>query len=222
VAEIADQLGASAIVSSTESGYTPRMVAKYRPKVPIVAATPSPVTFRQLGVVWGVFPVLVHQTHSTDEMFDMALHAAMENGYIAPGDLVVLTAGVPIGHAGTTNLLEVQIAGEVLAQGTGVGKKAAHGPVFTWRPGEDPERFPSGAVLVVDSLTEENASLTKRACAIIAEEGGLSSPAVVGGISAGIPVVVGVHRATQLLSDGDEVTVDPVRGFVYKGRARAR
>ncbi|OME90843.1 MULTISPECIES: pyruvate kinase [Paenibacillus] len=107
VAISALDLNAKAIISSTESGQTARMVSKYRPEAPIVAVTTQDRTMRRLALTWGVTPVKGEQASSTDEMFDYALQGGVKSGLVKEGDLVVITAGVPLGRSGSTNLLKV-------------------------------------------------------------------------------------------------------------------
>lgn len=110
--EIANEVGARAIVTATMSGTTARMVARHRPSVPIVAVTPSERTLYRLALVWGVIPVKVAQFRTTDEMVEMMLEAARKRGLVAWGDSVVLTAGIPFGQGKKTNMLKVHAMGE--------------------------------------------------------------------------------------------------------------
>ncbi|MCY9515323.1 pyruvate kinase [Paenibacillus apiarius] len=112
VANTALDLNAKAIISSTQTGYTARMVSKYRPKAPIIAATPSEQVMRGLSLTWGVVPVKVEQASSTDEMFDVAVCGGVNTGIVSEGDLVVITAGVPTSCAGSTNLVKVSQIGK--------------------------------------------------------------------------------------------------------------
>ena len=114
-------LKASAIITATASGYTARMVSSYRPSAPIIAATNSEMVMRQMGLVWGVYPLLAEKGLSTDDVFEKSVQSALDMDYISSGDLVVITAGVPVGIAGTTNLINVHIASEILIRGVGVG-----------------------------------------------------------------------------------------------------
>jgi pyruvate kinase len=104
----ADSLGAVAIVAFTQSGSTARRVSKYRPRVPILALTPSGAVSGRLMLHWGVYPLLVGPSLSVDEQFMAGARIAKETGLAKPGDLIVITGGVPIGVAGTTNLLKVE------------------------------------------------------------------------------------------------------------------
>jgi len=105
-------LNAAAILTVSMSGNTAQNVAKYRPTSPIIACTPDPVVRRQLKLVWGVVPLLTKEETDTSSMFNQAVAAAMDAGFITKGELVVLTAGVPVGFSGTTNMLKVHVVGE--------------------------------------------------------------------------------------------------------------
>ena len=125
----AQDLGAAAIITSTKSGFTARNVSKYRPKAPIVAVTPSEQVCRKLSLVWGAQPLTAPMINNTDQMLKEAVEIGLAKGLIKCGDLIVITAGVPVGVPGTTNLLKVDIVGEVLARGTGIGNRAVVGKV---------------------------------------------------------------------------------------------
>ncbi|SKC92808.1 pyruvate kinase [Maledivibacter halophilus] len=217
----AHDLGASAIISATSSGFTARMVSKFRPKAPIIAATTRSEILRRLVLVWGVKPVLIKDVDSTDEIFELSINKAKEYGYIKNGDLVVITAGVPVGISGATNLIKVHIVGEILIKGMGVGKNAAAGKVCNVRTiSELEEKFQEGDVLVTIATDKDMVKYMDKASAIIVEEGGLSSHAAIVGLSLGKPVIVGAENATKLLTDKQMITVDSIRGLVYSGKAR--
>lgn len=107
--QAAEDLAAKAIITSTESGTTALMVARYRPKAPIVAATPNPEVARRLTLSFGLYPVVVERTKDIDSMIEVTIKAAVAKGFVEPGDLVVMTAGLRPGIAGTTNLMKVHI-----------------------------------------------------------------------------------------------------------------
>lgn len=104
----AHDLGSSAIVTVTESGWTTRMVSRFRPSCPIVAGTPNIKVWRQMNLSWGVVPMRVPEKNSTTELFNAAVQIAVNSGVVKSGDTVVITAGVPLGQTGSTNLLKVQ------------------------------------------------------------------------------------------------------------------
>jgi pyruvate kinase len=112
--DIALDLEATAIVTPTSSGMTPRAVSKYRPPAPIVAAATSPATYRQLALSWGVYSVLVAPSRNTDDMLEEAVEGVKRTGLVKEGDIVVLTAGVPAGVPGRTNLIKVHTVGQAI------------------------------------------------------------------------------------------------------------
>ncbi|MCX7780793.1 MAG: pyruvate kinase [Negativicutes bacterium] len=216
--QIAHELGADAIITATESGYTARMVSKYRPQATIAAVTPHEKTLRRMLLLWGVVPVRGKSSRNTDEMVNLSVTSSIAAGIVKDGDLVVITAGVPVGMSGTTNMIRVHVVGNILLKGAGVGQKSATGTVSIVSSLKDIKtKFTPGDILVVNSIDEETAQYAVKASAIIAEEGGLTSHAAIIGVSYGIPVVVGVDGATERLTDGAVVTVDAARGLIYQG-----
>lgn len=219
VGTIAKDLKAKAIVTPTESGHTARMVSKHRPESPIIAVTPREDVARRLLLSHGVFPVVVEESNSTDEMLESAVAGALQSGLVKHGDLVVITAGVPVGQPGTTNLLKVHTISDVIARGQGIGQRAATGRVVKGKYASDVlSRFQPGDILVMPGTDADVVPAMEKASAVITEEGGLTSHAAVVGLSIGIPVIVGVEAATTVLEDGSVVTVDPVPGLIYQGQ----
>jgi len=100
-------LNAAAIITVTLSGFTAGMIARYKPSCPIIACSVSPRICRQMNLVWGVTPIWIARESTTDDLFDVAVRVAEEAGYIKKGDAVVLTAGVPLGIPGRTNMIRV-------------------------------------------------------------------------------------------------------------------
>ncbi|PWI58053.1 pyruvate kinase [Sulfoacidibacillus thermotolerans] len=221
VRSIAEELEARAVVTSTESGFTARMVSKHRPQSAIIAVTPHAAVARRLTLCWGVYPVLVKPTRSTDEMLAVAVDGALASGIVSSGDLIVITAGVPVGEAGTTNLLKIHTIGDVLARGVGVGTKSVVGRAVVAKKAEEIlQRVKEGDVLVTVMTDRDMMPAFERASAVITEEGGLTSHAAVVGLSLGIPVIVGAAGVTQVVSDGEIITVDTARGFIYRGKTQ--
>jgi len=217
----AQDLGAAAIITATTSGHTARIIAKYRPQCPIIAVTPEAAVIRRLALTWGVVTCKVAPMESTDEMFQMAVQGALGTGLVKPGDLVVITAGIPMGITGTTNLIKVHVVGDVLARGTGIGSRAVSGTVrVVQRPQDSSVTFAAGDILVATSTDSSYIPLFKQAAAVVTEEGGLTSHAAIVGLNMGIPVIVGVEGASGLLTDGTVVTVDSSRGLIYRGLAK--
>jgi pyruvate kinase len=220
VAHTAIALDVAAIVTPTESGYTAKMIAKYRPKSPIVAVSFDERVCRKLALVWGVQAYLAEKVYSTDELLETAIQTGVNAGFINFGDTVVITAGVPVGEAGTTNLMKIHVVGEQLVKGQGIGRKSAKGKaVVAKTAAEALEKMTEGDILVTTSTDKDMMPAIEKASALVIEEGGLTSHAAVVGVSIGIPVIVGVQNATSAIEHGQEITIDAARGIVYNGHA---
>ena len=216
--QIAQELGARAIVTASQGGHTTRMVARHRPEARIVAATPEPGVARAMNLVWGAHPLVVPASASAEELASRSIDAAVAAHLVEDGDVLVYTAGVPVGVPGTTNLIRVHTVGDVVLRGHGLGDATACGEVRRVRRAADFDGMPDGAVVVAQHTDASLVDGLGRAAALIAEEGGLTSHAAIVGLSLGIPVVVGASGALGLLRDGEPVTVDARRGLVYRGR----
>ncbi|KGA97856.1 pyruvate kinase [Alkalihalobacillus alcalophilus ATCC 27647 = CGMCC 1.3604] len=220
VVHTAFNLNTSYILSATESGYTAQIVSKYRPKADIIAVTSNKNAFRQLSLVWGVIPVLGEKAKSTDHMLEITVDAAVESGIIKQGERVVITAGVPVGESGTTNLIKVHVIGEVIAKGQGIGRSSVTGQIVIAKDaGEAIAKVKSNSILVMQSTDKDMIPAFEKAAAVITEEGGLTSHAAVVGLSLNTPVIVGVQNALNLFTEGEDVTVDSTRGDIYRGHA---
>lgn len=220
VQTMAKELGVRAIITATTSGHSARMVAKHRPLARIIAATPKDSVARRLTLSSGVYPVVVRDVYTTDEVLETSVDGSLDAGLVKHGDLVIITAGVPVGQQGTTNLLKVHTIGEVLAQGTGIGQKAVSGRAVVSSDVSDIlARVAVGDILVTRATDRDIMPAIERAAAVITEEAGLTSHGAVVGVSLGIPVIVGSMDATKAIPDGAMITVDGLRGLVYKGRA---
>jgi len=196
-------------------------VSKYRPKAPIIAVTPSEHVMRALQLVWGVIPVLGTPAKTTDEMFDIAVNGAIRSGLVKLGDTVVITAGVPVGRSGSTNLIKIHTVGDLVAKGQGIGSQSATGKVVVAHtPEEAIAKAQEGMILVTPSTNRDYMPAIEKAAALITESGGITSHAAVVGLNLGIPVVLGVADATQKMKDGMEVTVYAEIGVIYTGQAR--
>jgi pyruvate kinase len=220
VAYTSINLNVKAVLAPTESGNTAKMIAKYRPGVPIVAVTGSVNTAQMLTLVWGVLPIVCERVQTTDEILELAVDESLKHKYVDHGDVVVITAGVPVGEAGTTNLMKVHVIGDLLAHGQGVGKASVVGhAVVAKNAGEALAYETEGCILVTVGSDREMMPAIENCVGIIAEEGGLTSHAAVVGLSLGIPVIVGVKEATTLIRHGQEITMDAETGLIYKGHA---
>lgn len=220
VAYTALNLKVQAIIAPTESGTTAKMISKYRPGAPIIAVTSSDRPARKLSLVWGVQPIVGTSVESTDELLEKAVDESLKHGYVKHGDLVVITAGVPVGQAGTTNLMKVHVIGDILAKGQGIGKTVAFGETVVVRNAEEALAVDVEGKIIVTIGTDRDMMPAINKCAgIITEEGGLTSHAAVVGLSLGIPVIVGVKEATSLIKNNYDITMDAESGIVYHGHA---
>ncbi|MGM0438193.1 MAG: pyruvate kinase [Bacillota bacterium] len=221
--EAAEDLGAEAIITATGSGLTARMVSRYRPMTRIVAVTPDERVQHFLTLSWGVYPLLVPQSNNTDDMIDNAVSKALDHGLVKNGDLVTITAGAPVGIPGTTNLIKVDVVGKPVIEGQGVGKTTVTGIIKMVKTAEEAnEKIEEGDILVT-SMTDKNfIPAMEKAKAVITSEGGLTSHPAIVGLNLGMPVVVNAGDIFELLTEGETVTVDGVRGLVYRGKAHIK
>lgn len=220
VTHTAMNLAVSAIITPTESGHTARMISKYRPTAPIVAVTFAERVNRQMSLVWGVHAVMGKRAHSTDEMLDIAIDRGLSTHLFERGNRVIITAGVPVGESGTTNLLKVHVIGDVAAKGQGIGRRSAYGKVVIAKNAKEAlEKVEEEDILVTNATDRDMMPAIEKAGGIITQEGGLTSHAAVVGLSLGIPVIVGVNNAFDLLKDGEDITIDSAKGDIYKGHA---
>ena len=213
-------LKVKAIIAPTESGTTAKMISKYRPESPIIAVTSSEYAAKKLTLVWGVQPIVGSPVHSTDEVFATAVEESLKHEYVDHGDLVVITAGVPVGKAGTTNLMKVHVIGDIAAKGQGIGKMVAYGESLVVRTAEEANALDTeGKILVTLGTDREMMPAIEKCAGLITEEGGLTSHAAVVGLSLGIPVIVGVDGATSLIKNNEDITIDAETGVIYHGHA---
>lgn len=213
---IARDLEAAAILTPTHSGLTARMISKYRPESMIIAATPFPHVARQLTLQWGVYPLLIQESSGTDQLLSIAVNEAISHNLIRTGDVVVITAGVPVGRVGTTNMIKVQVIGNVVAKGTGIGRKAYTGSVKILSS-TNSNSFNQGDILVAPFTDKDSVSLIARAGALILEEGGLTSHGAIAALNYGIPAIVGAKDIISKITDGQVLTVDALAGVIYDG-----
>ena len=208
-------LHASAIITVTKSGRTVGMVAKHHPGCMIIGCCMDDYVCRQLNLYWGVQPLLLPKEEDADALFNSAVAAAEEAGLVSRGDLTVLTAGVPLGVTGTTNLIKVQVAGRILVKGKGYTKKKVCGPICVAKDAEELKKnFAAGDIVVVPETTNEMLPELKSAKAVIAEQGGSNSHAAIVGLTLEIPVIVNAANATEILKNGAVVEVDAENGTV--------
>ena len=216
----ARDVNAAAIVTVSESGTTARLLSKYRPQQPIIACVMREQVQRQLSLSWGITPLMMSLAHSTDELIEMSTALAKENGYLHNGELAIVTAGVPVGVSGTTNMIKIHMVGNCLATGVGVGPEnndVASGKACVCRTMDEVRaKFKPGMVLVVPSTSNEMLSFVRDAAALVVEEPGLNSHAAIAGKALLKPTVVGAAGATSHIRDGLMVAVDCAHGSVQR------
>lgn len=217
----AHELEASAIITATSSGFTTRKVSQFRPKAPIIATTISERVRRKLSLVWGVETILVDMASSADEIFEMGIEKSKAAGLIKKGDLVVITAGVPIGVTGATNLMKVEIVGEILLRGLGLGRTVVTGRACVVSSAEEAKlKFKDGDIIIAPVTDKDLMPFIEKSSGMVIEEGGYTSHGAIVALSLEIPTVVGARNATETIEDGSEITLDSNRGIIYDGRTR--
>ena len=211
----AKDVNAAAIVTVSESGNTARLLSKYRPEQPIIACVMREQVQRQLALSWGITPLMMPLAHSTDELIEMSTSLAKENGYLHNGELAVVTAGVPVGVSGTTNMIRIEQVGGALLSAQGIGTQKASGRLCVCRTLEEiPEKFHPGDVLVVPYTNNDVLPYLRQASAIISEEVSTDCHTATVGLILNKPVIINAGDATRLLRDGVLVSVDCARGLV--------
>ena len=221
----AKDVNAAAIVTVSESGTTARLLRKYRPQQPIIACVMKEQVQRQLSLSWGITSLMMPLAHSTDELIEMSTALAKENGFLHDGELAVVTAGVPVGISGTTNMIKIHMVGNCLATGVGVGPENAEVSNATGKAcvcrtlDEVHAKFKPGMVLVVPSTSNEMLNYVRDAAALVVEEPGLNSHAAIAGKALLKPTVVGAVGATSHIRDGLMIAVDCAHGSVQRLQA---
>src|SRR5699024_3283719 len=212
-------LKVKAVLAPTRSGQTAKMIAKYRPGCPIIALTSSERNSRKLSLVWGVYPIIGQDVRTIDELIQDSVHQSVESGYVTASDVVIITAGVPVGEVGTTNLMKIHVVGDLLVRGQGIGKGIVTGRTIVAKTAEDlVGQDTEGAIIVTTGSDRDMMPAIEKCAGLITEEGGLTSHAAVVGVSLGIPVIVGVENATTFIEHQSSVKMDAESGVIYHGQ----
>jgi len=219
------ELGATAIITATVSGSTAKNVSKFRPECPILAITPSKDVARKLSLYWGVYPIVAELYNSTDEMIDSTADIAKKLGFVKDGDLVVITAGLPLNFIGSTNMIKVHLIGDVLLQGkrtndtaqvvSGIVKK-----VTSYKMAD--EVVENGDILVVNSLTDDYINILHKVSGVIVETNQVTPGISVEAMKFDIPVIAEAINALGVLTEGTLVTIDGKRSLVINGRTNLK
>ena len=220
VAHTALNLNVKAIVAATESGSTAITISKYRPHSDIIAVTPSEHTARQLALVWGAYPVVKKGRKTTDDLLNNAVATAVATEKVGNGDLIIITAGVPTGEKGTTNMMKLHLVGDEIAKGQGVGRGSTTGKTVISKTASDLEgKDLSESIIVTNSVDESYVPYVEKAAGLITEENGITSPSAIVGLEQGIPTIIGVENATKELKNDLLITVDANQGRIFEGYA---
>ena len=212
---VASDLKAAAIITVTKSGKTARMLSKYRPKCPIIGCTPVKKVARQINLSWGVQPLLIGEENNTDDLFEHAVDAAKKHGYVKDGEVTVITAGVPLGVTGTTNLIKVHVVGHILVKGFSINERSATAPLCVCESEDELiKNYKDGDIIVINETSNRIMDQLKTASAIVCEKNGGNSHAAIVGLSRDIPVILGAQNATKILKSGAIVTVNGEDGVV--------
>ena len=211
----AADIGADAILTVSQRGGTAQMVSRFRPEAPVVALVMDPQLRRQMALYWGLTPIMMPRADNTDELVSLAIRTAEQAGLVETGDLVVLTAGVPVGVSGTTNMIRIEQVGGALLSARGIGDQKTSGRLCVCRTLEEiPEKFRPGDVLVVPYTNNDILPYLRQASAIISEEVSTDCHTATVGLILNKPVIINAGDATRLLRDGVLVSVDCARGLV--------
>lgn len=213
------EVNAAAIIAPTVSGSTAKKLARYRPSVPIIAVTPSPVVHRQLALYWGVYTILGRRMNTTDEVVEDAVRLAHRSGYVDQGDVVLVTGGVVGGIPGATNLMTVRKIARVLLTGDGVGNRRVSGRIIRMSAGQtvDSLSVSTNDILVAESIDPSWSELVYQVGGIITAEPGRESFAALAAVELGIPALVGAKGHWDELADHQLVVLDAVTGSAYDG-----
>lgn len=208
-------LNASAIITVSKSGHTARMVSKYRPECNIIGCSIQKNVCRQLNMSWGVTPLLIDLQSNSDELFEHAVEKAVEHNFVKEGEIVVITAGIPLGISGTTNMIKVHVAGHILLSGQGVNKKITAGNLCVGDISDEIiGSFRDGDIIVCKDTDNSMMEQLRHASGIIIENDSDNAHAVIAGLSLDIPVIKGAKNATRILKSGSFVKMDAAKGIV--------
>lgn len=214
------ELNAAAIITATYSGSSARHVSKYRPSCPIIAASCNEEVCRQMAVMWGVVPMHISENDDIDSLFSEAVDCAKEMDILAPGDIAIMVAGVPMGEAGTTNSIKVGVITSIITRGMGLGQRPISGIARVAKsPKEAMAKLEAGDILVTHQTDAEWTPAMERASGTVVHAGGLTSHAAIVSLELGKPVILGTQDLDKIV-DGMVITLDPIRGLVLKGQVK--
>ena len=216
----AHDLGAVAIMTVSKTGLTARSISKFRPACPIISGTTDKKVLHQMGLSWGVVPIMLEEKTSTDDLFEHVVDVAEKRGLVKSGDIAVITAGIPLGISGTTNMLKVHLVGDVLVSGTVVTEESVTGRLCVCKTEEEAlQEFKRGDILVIPKTSNPLMPIIRQASGLVTEIDGENSHAAIAAMALGIPAIVGAAHATDLLKSGITVKLDGVRGTIFSANS---
>ncbi len=208
-------LNAAAILTVSQSGRTARMVSKYRPGCPIIGCSMTEKVARQLNLSWGVTPIVLERKDNAEDLFEHAVEEAEKAGLVSMGDITVITAGIPLGVSGTTNMIKVHVAGHILMTGKGINQKKVSANLCVCENAEELKKnFKAGDIIVAKETNNDMVEQMREASGLIVEQDGMNSHAAIVGLSLDIPVILGAKNATSVLKSGAYVNLDGQRGVI--------
>lgn len=217
--EAALDLDAKVIIAATTSGLTARNISKFKPKSPIIAATTDEKVRRQLAIEWGVYPIRATLASSIDDLFYESINILKNIKFVKEGELVILTAGMPLGKAGSTNIMMVKTVGKLLCKGMGIGKhKISARACLAKNAKELEETFSDGDIIVTIGVYKDMLPYIQKSSGIITVEGGLTSQGAIVGINYHLATVVGAGEAMKSIKTGDIISIDAITGEIYEGK----
>ena len=217
---IAKDLKVACIATVTNSGFTARMLSKFRPVCPILAIEPNEHVWRQLSLTWGCLPILSDKININDGTFSIAVEKSMETGLAKSGDAIVIAAGIPVGVSGATNTLKVQIVGDVLAKGQGIGNKVVSGRACVIKVFEQARNcFKDGDIIVTPEINDELLPFIRKSSGVVVGnwENDDNKQAKVIADLLDIPVIVCDENVVEIIPDWISITLDSIKGIVYNG-----
>ena len=217
--EAALDLDAKVIIAATTSGLTARNISKFKPKSPVIAATTDEKVRRQLAIEWGVYPIRATLASSIDDLFYESINILKNIKFVKEGELVILTAGMPLGKAGSTNIMMVKTVGKLLCKGMGIGKhKISARACVAKNAKELEESFSDGDIIVTIGVYKDMLPYIQKSSGIITVEGGLTSQGAIVGINYHLATVVGAGEAMKSIKTGDIISIDATTGEIYEGK----
>lgn len=218
--QMARDLGVKLILTATTSGNTSRAISKFRPECLILAATPDTKVRRQLNLEWGVKSILLDNYEDIDLMISEAIEEAKKENYISSGDKVIITAGVPVGLSGSTNLIKIVNIEEIIARGTGLGKDKITARAVVVKELKDlVNSFKSGNIIVTKFTNKEMMPYIKIAGGLVTEQAGYTSHGAVVGVSLGIPTIVGAKDIVEKIKTGEILSINSSEGTISEGNS---